>query len=889
MSYNYFFFVLQCLVCISWSITIKDQQAVAASYVQEDYETEINSLEDYKVVKEWSDEDDIQQNYLLRYKGHEDSIGGISKIVKELHVVVSMPDEDTIRVKILDAHHQRWEIPEYYPFPHFKKDVSLKRRSSENCCSVNVNRDAFAFYIENHKTGEILFDTRNYRFIYTNYYLELTTELETNKVYGFGERNYKFGLDSGTFTIWARDEAEVIETGEGNGNTYGQQPVGLFRASRGNFYTVLMRNSNAMDIIIEETPSLTFKIVGGVIDLIVFVGDKYPDTSLKKYHEYVGKFAILPFWSMGFHQSRWGYNNSSRLLEVVQGYQDYDIPLDVVWSDIDYMEAKEDFTIDEKNFPLAEMNHLIEKEKVKWVPIIDAGIKAEDVKSSAVTWGEREDIFVKNKFGGTLTGVVWPGLVYFVDFFNPKASDYWGDMLQELYEKVPFSGIWLDMNEVATFIGGEVGEYRGGSPDLVYTPGGVDLQRKTMSLDAKYYGNIRNFDAHNLFVLLEAEATYEFLKTKSEQPFVLSRSSFLGIGQFAANWNGDIGSDWSFLKYSIANSFNFQIFGGPFVGSDICGFTEASSVELCARWWQLGAFYTFSRNHHINFGQSQEPWAFQDIDPENHVLLTSRIALKGRYSLLKWYYSLFIASRGTGSIFRPLFFEFPDVDYEDEFSSQFLLGRNLMAAPVVVPDVLEVNVYFPEATTWFDFSTGERVIDRRTEQREIIAPAPLDSLMPLFIRAGSIIHRQNVDNVLRTEDLNNEFQLILAMRENGEEGLVAEGMIMGIDKYDEKSVTRKCIRNNCFFNIIAKISNSQDGGDIMMSIKFEKQDPEMERLRDKIGIYSLRLYGVDPSLINPNKKQKSMRAEFIRESHCMEIVFDETIFLDGNHAILLHL
>ena len=47
-----------------------------------------------------------------------------------------------------------------------------------------------------------------------------------------------------------------------------------------------------------------------------------------------------------------------------------------------------------------------------------------------------------------------PGRTTFVDFFHPNASQYWQDMLNTLYQKVKFSGIWLDMNEYSNFCNG---------------------------------------------------------------------------------------------------------------------------------------------------------------------------------------------------------------------------------------------------------------------------------------------------------------------------------------------------------------------------------------------------------------------------------------------------
>jgi len=46
---------------------------------------------------------------------------------------------------------------------------------------------------------------------------------------------------------------------------------------------------------------------------------------------------------------------------------------------------------------------------------------------------------------------VWPGLVHFVDYLHPNATDFWESQLDRLYQEIPFSGVWLDMNEPSNF------------------------------------------------------------------------------------------------------------------------------------------------------------------------------------------------------------------------------------------------------------------------------------------------------------------------------------------------------------------------------------------------------------------------------------------------------
>ena len=116
-----------------------------------------------------------------------------------------------------------------------------------------------------------------------------------------------------------------------------------------------------MDIIISnvsDTYMFTYKTIGGMIDFRFFL-ENNPTAVLEKFHSFLGGSHIPPFWAMGFHQSRWGYVNVSMLEDVLKKYKENDIPLDALWSDIDYMNKCEDFTIDEASFPLDRMAAII--------------------------------------------------------------------------------------------------------------------------------------------------------------------------------------------------------------------------------------------------------------------------------------------------------------------------------------------------------------------------------------------------------------------------------------------------------------------------------------------------------------------------------------------------
>jgi alpha-glucosidase len=137
----------------------------------------------------------------------------------------------------------------------------------------------------------------------------------------------------------------------------------------------MLMNSNGMDIQLSDN-SLTFKPIGGIIDLYVFSGST-PAAVVDQYTQIVGRPAMMPYWSLGFHNCKYGYENIQQVEDVVANYSAAGIPLDTQWMDIDYMQNYKDFTLDSVNFPQAEVASFVNQlhqNGQHFVPIIDPGI-----------------------------------------------------------------------------------------------------------------------------------------------------------------------------------------------------------------------------------------------------------------------------------------------------------------------------------------------------------------------------------------------------------------------------------------------------------------------------------------------------------------------------------
>ncbi|KAF7653977.1 hypothetical protein LDENG_00076250, partial [Lucifuga dentata] len=742
---------------------------------------------------------------ITRNKKYKSSGRPGSPDIDTLRVEIRYHSSDMLQFKIWDPATKRYEVPVPLSVP-----VTPETDENKRLYKVVITKQPFGIQVIRKSTRTKIWDSSVPGFTFSDMFIQVSTRLSSEYVYGFGETEhptYKHDLNYHTWGMFAKDQPPGYKM-----NCYGVHPFYMGLETTTDAHGVLLLNSNAMDVTFQPTPALTYRTLGGILDFYMVLGPT-PELVVQEYTALIGRPVLPAYWSLGFQLCRYGYANDTEIADLYRDMTAAGIPYDVQYADIDYMERQLDFVLDPKFSGLPALVDHMRGEGMRFIFILDPAISGNETHYPAFDRGIADDVFIKwpkELSDDIVWGKVWPdypGVIVnesldwdtqvelyrsyaaFPDFFRNRTAKWWYQEIKDFYiNTMKFDGLWIDMNEPASFVHGTVGEKCLGSPLLENPPympplesQRLGLNHKTLCMNSQQFLSdgtpVRHYDVHNLYGWSHTKPTYDaLLNVTGSRGIVVTRSTYPSSGKWAGHWLGDNNASWDQLYKSIIGMMEFSLFGISYTGADICGFFNKAEYEMCLRWMQLGAFYPYSRNHNGKGNPRQDPVAWNSTFSE-----ASRDVLNIRYTLLPYLYTLMFEAHAKGStVIRPLLHEFVNDKATWDIHRQFLWGPALLISPTLDPGVQYVNGYIPDAR-WYDFHTAKDIGVRR----QILAmPTPL-SHINLHVRGGYILPWQKPENNTYYSR-KNPLGLIIALSDGG----TAQGSFFwdngeGIDTYEE--------------------------------------------------------------------------------------------------------
>lgn len=461
----------------------------------------------------------------------------------------------------------------------------------------------------------------------------------------------------------------------------------------------------------------------GDIDYYLIYGDSLTPV-VEGMGRLTGRPALPPRWSLGYLGSTMYYTEAPDAQEQLKRFADlcdqHDIPCDMFHLSSGYTTDAEGrrniFTWNRARIPQPEamVRHFH-----------DAGIKlAPNIKPYLLTTHpDYEEVkrlggFIRNpETGDPALARFWSGGAFtsgegaYIDFTSEAGYNWWKRKIKEQLLAYGIDAVWNDNNEFELW-----------DDDAVCAGFGKPFR---LGL------------GRPLQTLLMARASYEAIQEyrPDETPFVLTRSACPGVQRYAQSWSGDNDTSWHTLQWNLPMGLNLSLSGFPNTGHDVGGFFgSAPEPELLVRWVQCGIFFPRFAIHSWNTdGTVNEPWMYPDVLP------VIRETIRLRYRLIPYLYAQFERAHARSTpIMRPLVYQFPTDARGAQENFDFMLGADLLVAPVYEQGIRTRSVYLPDGETWLDFYNGESFEGGQT----ITADAPLEHI-PLFVRRGGQISRHN--------------------------------------------------------------------------------------------------------------------------------------------------
>ena len=473
------------------------------------------------------------------------------------------------------------------------------------------------------------------------------------KIYGLGERFTNFIKNGQTVDIWNEDG------GTGTEQAYKNIPFYLSNKKYGLF--VDNPGKVSFEVGSEKVSRVQFSVPGEEMSYSVIGGEDLKSI-LNTYTDLTGKAPLVPDWSYGLWLSTsftTDYDEKT-VLEFVDGMAKRNIPLSVFHFDCRWMKELEwcNFDWDKSKFPDPE--GLLKK-------LHDRGLKVcvwinsyIGQKSPLFEEGAKNGYFIKNEDGSVWQWDKWQAGMAIVDFTNPEATKWYQGYLKKLVamgvdcfktdfgERIPTEGVKY---------------YDGSDPELM----------------------------HNYYTYLYNKAVYDVLvETKgADQAILFARSATVGGQQFPVHWGGDCSSNYPSMAESLRAGLSFGMSGFGYWSHDIAGFEDQASPDLYKRWTQFGLLSSHSRYHGST--AYKVPWLYGD-----EAVDVAREFVDLKLQLKPYLLKMAQETHETGvPMMRAMVLEFPDDPTCEDIDTQYMLGDDLLVAPIFREDGV-ARFYVPD-------------------------------------------------------------------------------------------------------------------------------------------------------------------------------------------------
>ena len=460
------------------------------------------------------------------------------------------------------------------------------------------------------------------------------------------------------------------------------------------------------DFAASDPANWSYRASGGELTYYLFTAASMKDR-LVAYTWLTGRQPMPPRWALGYLQSKFGYRSEAEARSVVQTLRQKGIPADAIILDLYWYQNMGDFSWNLSLWNPGLMIGDFLKTGVKTILITEPYFVS---YSPNYAVGDAQGVFGMNSLNQTYALGNWWSCggcnAALLDMTNPAGRAWLWSLYRPLFGG-GIAGVWTDL-----------GEPERHPDDMVHSLGTTAR-------------------VHNIYDLLWAETVYRGLASldPGRRVFNLTRSGFAGIQRYGAfTWSGDVLSSFPALAVQVPMMLGMGMSGLAYHHSDTGGFDGTPSPELYIRWMQFSALSPVARAHGNN--RATEPWGY-GLQAEG--IAKDFISL--RYRLLPYLYTMAQENCSSGvPIARPLILEYPgDANLADE-GSAYMLGDNLLVAPVTVQGASTRTVYLPPGY-WYDFWTDKGYPGGQSYPFTVT----LDRI-PLFVSAGSILPMAPVMN-----------------------------------------------------------------------------------------------------------------------------------------------